>query len=98
MFNVFIILYYCWRTGGNKHPLQIIWKQFMKIENSKILLNDILRFDDLNNVKIRFNLMFRENWNPIEIFNNSDLDILLEGQYWIIVNVVADICASKSCD
>lgn len=26
--------------------------------------------------------MFRDNWNPIEIFKNDDMDILLEGQYW----------------
>ena len=33
----------------------------------KILLNEILKLDDLENVKIRFNLMFGDNWNPIEI-------------------------------
>jgi hypothetical protein len=32
-----------------------------------IKLNDILRLENLDNVKIRFNLMFQENWNPIEI-------------------------------
>ena len=26
--------------------------------------------------------MFRDNWNPIEIFKNDASDILLEGQYW----------------
>jgi len=26
--------------------------------------------------------MFRDNWNPIEIFKNDDLEVLLEGQYW----------------
>lgn len=48
----------------------------------KIFLNDILRLDDLKNVKIRFNLMFDQNWEPIEIFKNRDLDTLLKGQYW----------------
>jgi len=47
-----------------------------------IKLNDILRFDNLENVKIRFNLMFRQNWNPIELFKNGDISIMLEGQYW----------------
>lgn len=47
-----------------------------------IKLNDILRIENLENVKIRFNLMFRHNWNPIEIFKNGDINILLEGQYW----------------
>lgn len=45
-------------------------------------LNDILQFQDLKNVKIRFNLMFRNNWNPIEVFLRNDYKTLLEGQYW----------------
>jgi hypothetical protein len=47
-----------------------------------IKLNDILRFENLENVKIRFNLMFQHNWNPIEIFKNGELSTMLEGQYW----------------
>jgi GIY-YIG catalytic domain len=47
-----------------------------------IKLNDILRLENLKNVKIRFNLMFRQNWNPIEIFKNGDISTMLEGQYW----------------
>ena len=47
-----------------------------------IKLNDILRLENLNNVKIRFNLMFRQNWNPIEVFKNGDISVMLEGQYW----------------
>jgi hypothetical protein len=54
----------------------------MMKSNNKILLNEILKLDDLNNVKIRFNLMFKDNWNPIDFFKNSDTDTLLEGQYW----------------
>ena len=50
--------------------------------NNKILLNEILKLDDLKTVKIRFNLMFKGNWNPIEFFQNADADTLLEGQYW----------------
>ena len=49
---------------------------------SSIKLNDILQFDNLDNTKIRFNLMFRQNWNPIEIFKNGDISVMLEGQYW----------------
>ncbi len=48
----------------------------------KILLNDILSIENLDNVKIRFNLMVDDNWNPIEIFKNNDIDRLLKGQYW----------------
>ena len=45
-------------------------------------LNDILKIENLENVKIRFNLMFRDNWNPIEVFKNGEINVLLEGQYW----------------
>ena len=49
---------------------------------SAIRLNDILQLDNLQNVKVRFNLMFANNWNPIEIFKNNQVETLLEGQYW----------------
>ncbi|MEI6142368.1 MAG: GIY-YIG nuclease family protein [Mariniphaga sp.] len=49
---------------------------------SSIKLNEILQLDNLKNVKIRFNLMFANNWNPIEIFKNNEIRTLLEGQYW----------------
>lgn len=49
---------------------------------NSIKLNDILRLHNLNNVKIRFNLMFAQNWNPIEVFKNGDISTMLEGQYW----------------
>lgn len=48
----------------------------------KIFLNDILKFESLDNIKVRFNLMFDNNWNPIEIFKTRDFDTLLRGQYW----------------
>ena len=47
-----------------------------------IKLNDLLKLDNLDNVKIRFNLMFEQNWNPIEIFKNGDINVMLNGQYW----------------
>lgn len=50
--------------------------------SSKIVLNDVLKMDDILNVKIRFNLMFDGNWNPIEIFKNNNQATLLEGHYW----------------
>lgn len=49
---------------------------------SQIKLNDLLQLENLNNVKVRFNLMFRNNWDPIEIFKNKEQESLLEGQYW----------------
>lgn len=49
---------------------------------SSIKLNDILQLDNVKNIKIRFNLMFGGNWNPIETFKNNEMHILLNGQYW----------------
>ena len=49
---------------------------------SKILLNDTLNLTDLRNVKIRFNLMVRNNWNPIEFFTGGEIETLLRGHYW----------------
>lgn len=46
-----------------------------------IYLNDILQLKDLNNVKIRFNLMFSGNWNPSEIYKQNDFSTLLDGHY-----------------
>ena len=54
----------------------------MKSSTDRIMLNELLKLDNLNNVKIRFNLMFQGNWNPVEFFKNSDFKTLLEGQYW----------------
>ena len=51
-------------------------------KSKQILLTEILNLDDLNNVKIRFNLMFQDNWNPTDFFKNSDLETMLKGQYW----------------
>jgi hypothetical protein len=47
-----------------------------------INLNDILQFDNLENVKIRFNLQAGGNWNPIEMFNSNEIESLLDGHYW----------------
>ena len=49
---------------------------------NSIKLNDILKLDNLSNTKIRFNLMFDGNWNPIEMFKNNEMDTILGGHYW----------------
>lgn len=49
---------------------------------SVIKLNDILKLEDIKNTKIRFNIMFADNWNPIEVFKNNEFKTILEGQYW----------------
>jgi len=54
----------------------------MKKAINNIMLNDILNLGNLGNVKIRFNLMFRGNWKPVDFFKNADFEALLEGQYW----------------
>lgn len=46
-----------------------------------IYLNDLLQLKDLENVKIRFNLMFAGNWNPSEIYKQKDITTLLDGHY-----------------
>lgn len=46
-----------------------------------IYLNDLLQLKDLENVKIRFNLMFSGNWNPTEIYKQKDTITLLDGHY-----------------
>jgi hypothetical protein len=56
--------------------------KIMNNTNNKIFLNDVLKLEDISNVKIRFNLMFAGNWNPAEIFKKEDFSSLLEGQYW----------------
>ena len=54
----------------------------MEQVSHKILLNELLKLDNLENVKVRFNLMFNGNWNPVEFFKNADFETLLNGQYW----------------
>lgn len=49
---------------------------------NSIKFNDILKLENLNNIKIRFNLMFGGNWNPIEMFKNNEMDTILRGHYW----------------
>lgn len=51
-------------------------------QSSSIPLSDVFRFDNIDQVKFRFNLMFRGNWNPLEVFKSGQFDTLLEGQYW----------------
>ena len=46
------------------------------MKHEKIMLNELLRFDDLSNVKVRFNLMFKGNWNPVDIFKNAEAETL----------------------
>ncbi|QUD78470.1 GIY-YIG nuclease family protein [Acinetobacter baumannii] len=50
--------------------------------HNKIMLNDILQIQDLDNTKIRLNVMFGGNWNPIEVFKNGNIDEILKGHYW----------------
>ena len=54
----------------------------MNLNDNKILLNELLQLDNLDNVRIRFNLMFQGNWNPIEIYRNQDTKVMLDGHYW----------------
>lgn len=48
----------------------------------KVMLNDILQIKDLDNTKIRLNVMFAGNWNPIEVFKDGNMTEILRGHYW----------------
>ncbi|MDR2052723.1 MAG: GIY-YIG nuclease family protein [Treponema sp.] len=48
----------------------------------KIMLNDILRIDNLKNVKFRFLMGERHGYHSIENFKNKDYTNLLAGHYW----------------
>ena len=60
----------------------MIYKVDENGKTDKILLNDILKLSELNNVRIRFNIKFSDYDNPIELLKNNDFDHLLKGQYW----------------
>lgn len=49
-----------------------------------IKLNDILKFDRnaLQNTKIRFNLQFGGEWDPLLFLKNQDMTTILDGHYW----------------
>jgi hypothetical protein len=59
-----------------------VQKKKMNKSDKKILLNEILKLDNVHNVKIRFNMMNNDSWNPLEFFKNNDTARLLGGQYW----------------
>lgn len=46
-----------------------------------ILINDILCFENIENVKIRFNKKNNDNYDPIKFFK-EDKQKLLDGQFW----------------
>jgi len=49
----------------------------------KIFLNDLLRLNDLTNVKIRFNKdSTNGEFNPIKLFKSNSLSELMNGQLW----------------
>lgn len=49
---------------------------------NEIKLKEIINFENLENIKFRFNLMFEQNWNPIELFKSGEMATMLKGQYW----------------
>lgn len=48
------------------------------------MLNDILQFttEEIDKTKIKFNMMFEGNWDPIELFKSNDQQIMLDGHYF----------------
>jgi hypothetical protein len=53
----------------------------MEKDNKKILLNDILNLNNLEDVKIRFNKKNDAEYDPIKFFK-EDKERLLKGQFW----------------
>jgi hypothetical protein len=51
-------------------------------EDLKIPLETVLDFEDLAKVKVRFNLRMGQNRSALEIFDNGEIESLMEGQYW----------------
>jgi hypothetical protein len=66
------------RPSGSRTIAKVLYL----MNNSSIPLTAILNLGNLDNVMFRFNLMVRGNWNPIELFKNGDISLLLEAQYW----------------
>lgn len=54
----------------------------MNVVSNPIHLGDILSFEDLKKVKIRFNVKMGEGGKVLDIFDRGDMEKLLEGQYW----------------
>ena len=52
------------------------------MKHDKILLNELLKFDDLSNVKIRFNLSPRGGKKLLDVFQDKDTEHLLSSHYW----------------
>ena len=52
------------------------------MKHDKILLNELLRFDDLSNVKVRFNLAPKNGKKLLDVYKDSELDELLRSHYW----------------
>jgi len=50
--------------------------------NPPILLNDILKLDNLKNCKVRFLTSLSTAKNPLDLFKNNDINELLKWQFW----------------
>lgn len=56
---------------------------FLVKTDNRVMLNDILKMTNLDNVKIRLNFDYAPaNWNVIDAFKNGDMEGLLNGHYW----------------
>jgi len=54
----------------------------VKVETDKILLNDLINLDDLDNVKIRLNIAYGGITDPMSVFREKNMERILRGQYW----------------
>lgn len=56
--------------------------QNAEFESARILLNDILKLDDIENVKIRLNIAYGGEIDPMSVFRENNMERILRGQYW----------------
>ncbi len=51
-------------------------------KSERILLNDLLNFDNIDNVKIRLNIAYGGEIDPMSVFKERNMERILRGQYW----------------
>lgn len=51
-------------------------------KTDKIFLNDILQIHDTENLKIRLNIAFGGEIDPMSVFREKNMDDILRGHYW----------------
>ncbi|PIJ41849.1 GIY-YIG nuclease family protein [Tatumella sp. OPLPL6] len=51
-------------------------------QSEKIFLNDLLKINDIENTKIRLNIAYGGEIDPMSVFRDKNIERILRGQYW----------------